>query len=61
MTKEYEAALNAVREATAKYNAVSKAYRLGTIGDEEFLLAQEAYKEAEKVFDVVYAKEEGNA
>jgi hypothetical protein len=58
MTAEYELALNAVREATAKFNAVTKAYRARTIGDDEFLAAKAKYNEAEKVFDVAFAKEE---
>lgn len=57
MTKEYELALQAVREATAKYNAVSHAYRSGTVTDDEFLAAKAEYKEAEKTFDLAYAKE----
>ncbi len=58
MSAEYELALTAVREATREYNAVSKSYRDGGIGDDEFLTARAEYNEAEKVFDAAFAKEQ---
>jgi len=58
MTAEYELAMTAIRKATAKYNEASKAYRAGTIGDDEFLAAMKTYKEAEKVFDAAFAIED---
>ena len=36
MTKEYEAALAAVREATDKFIVIAFSYRAGKIGDDEF-------------------------
>ena len=58
MTAEYELALTAVREATAKYSAACKSYRDGGIGDDEFLAARAEYNEAEKVSDAAFAKEQ---
>ena len=57
MTPDYELALNAVREATTNFNAVTYAYRAGKITDDEFLAARKAYNEAERVFDAASAKE----
>jgi hypothetical protein len=56
MTAEYELALNAVREATAKFEAVRTAYRSGSIGDAKFLAAKAVYDEADKVFELAYTK-----
>lgn len=56
MTAEYELALNAVREATRKYKAVQMAYRNGSIGDAEFLAAKAVYDEADKAYELEYAK-----
>jgi hypothetical protein len=58
VSADYELALNAVREATRKYKAVCQSYRAGEIGDDEFLAARSEYKEAEKVFDAAFAKEQ---
>lgn len=58
MTAEYEQALNAVREATRTFYALRDAYHSLKIGDDEFLAAKAVYDEAEKAFDVAFAKEE---
>ena len=57
MTKEYELALNAVREATIAFTATTKAYRTGIVGDDEFLAAKAEYEKADKVYELAYAKE----
>ena len=59
MTAEYELALTAVREATAKFEAVRKAFRAGTIADDIFLEAKADFRLAEKVFDLAFTKEQG--
>jgi len=56
MTAEYELALTAVREATRKFEAVRTAYRNGSIGDAEFLAAKAVYDEADKAYELAFAK-----
>ena len=58
MTPEYELALNAVREATRKFKAVRDSYRARKIGDAEFLAAKEVYDEADRAYELAYAKEQ---
>ena len=58
MTTKYELALNAVREATRKFDAARIAYRNGSIGDEEFLAANAVYNEADRLYEIAFAKEQ---
>jgi outer membrane protein TolC len=58
MSAEYEIALNAVREATRKFKSVRDSYRAGKASDAEFLAARAIYDEADRVYEVAYAKEQ---
>jgi len=50
-SKEYDAALEASRIATRKYNVAVKDYREGKITDEEYLTARKDYYLAQSIFD----------
>ena len=56
MSAEYELALNAVREATRKMDAVRKSYRAGNLSDSDYLAALAEYKEADKAYEAAYVK-----
>jgi hypothetical protein len=55
---EYEQALEASREASAKFREAQNDYRAKRIGDEAFLKARADYKKSEAAFDAAYAAEE---
>ena len=58
MSESYELALNAVREATRKFKKVRDSYRAGKATDAEYLAAKAVYDEADKAFELAYAKEQ---
>jgi outer membrane protein TolC len=58
VSESYELALNVVREATRKFKAVRDSYRAGKASDAEFLAARTIYDEADRVYEVAYAKEQ---
>lgn len=57
MTSEYAIALEVMREAQRKFDAVKAKYRSQKIGDAKFLEAFNDFKLAERIFDKAYAKE----
>lgn len=58
--KEYNAALEVFRKASATFSAAQDAYRARTIGDAEFLAARAEFKAADAVMDAAEAKVKGN-
>lgn len=58
MTEEYELALTAVREATRKFKTIRDAFRAGKSTDAEYLAARKVYEEADRVYELAYAKEQ---
>lgn len=58
MTPEYEQALNAVREATRKFKTIRDSFRAGKTTDQEYLAARKVYDEADRVYELAYAKEQ---
>lgn len=60
MTADYQSELALIREATKEFESLRLAYRAGTITDDQFLAARKIYEEAEKRFDVAFAKEQEN-
>jgi hypothetical protein len=57
MSSEYEAAYDAITEATKQHAEVVRAYRNREVGDEVFLASLEKYRQAEAQFDAAFAKE----
>jgi hypothetical protein len=57
MTEAYKSALAAVREATAKFDAIRNDYRAMKIGDAEFLSAKAEYEATIPKFDEAYGEE----
>ena len=51
----YQAALDTSNAALKVYQVAVQAYRNRTIGDAEFMAAQDIYRAAEHAFDLAYA------
>ena len=59
MSAEYELALTAVREATRKFKTISDSFRAGKATDAEYLAARKVYEEADRLYEIAFAKEQG--
>lgn len=57
MTDEYRKALEEHNKASKTFSEVREAYRSRLIGDEEYLAARKAYKEATEAYDAAYLAE----
>jgi outer membrane protein TolC len=53
--KKYDASLDIFRAASRTYRAAAEAYRARTIGDDEFLLARNAFNAAQIAADAAEA------
>jgi outer membrane protein TolC len=58
VSAEYELALNAVREATRNFKTIRDSFRAGKATDSEYLAARKVYEEADRVYELAYAKEQ---
>ena len=58
MSKEYENAIAEAKAAQAEYEVARDAYRAREIGDDEYLVARQAWVAAGAKFDAAYAKAE---
>jgi hypothetical protein len=53
---EYDAAIDAARDASKAFTKVQKAYRAREIGDDEFLAGKKLFDESQKAFDAAERK-----